>query len=104
LGLTTESQARGFVETAFALAPENIEPPLTDTKPAVGTFQFPPLREVVVMQRIGYEPAAAGEFAKNIPYLSSQIENLHRWQSRVTWFDPRLIAQRIGFKGSQQGE
>ncbi|MCJ7544488.1 MAG: hypothetical protein MUP47_07995 [Phycisphaerae bacterium] len=101
LELGTEEQRQLFVDAAFALVPQNIEPPFPTSPPATGLVPLPFLREVLVMERIGYEPPVASEYERTKRILAAQLETTSLWRSRMVWFAIPNIAQRVQFAPQQ---
>lgn len=101
LDLGTPDQKQLFMDAAFALVPENIEPPYPTSPPATGLAPLPFLREVLVMERIGYEPPVASEYAQRKRFLAAQFELVSLWRGRMTWFAIANIAQRVQFTSQQ---
>ncbi|MFA6135139.1 MAG: hypothetical protein WC869_14085 [Phycisphaerae bacterium] len=97
-GLELGNHARDFMDAAFALAPANPEPPYSDTPPAVGVAPLPSIKEVVVMQRIGYQPAVQKALGEAAPKLSSQLEENQRWLNRMQWFNYGNLVKRLDYK------
>jgi hypothetical protein len=98
LELPTEQEKQTFMDGAFALAPANVEPPYPTSPPEVGLVSLPALREVLVMQRIGYEPPVGGEYVQVKRLLAAQLENVGLWRSRVTWFSMPNIVRRLQYQ------
>jgi hypothetical protein len=92
-----------FMNAAFALAPVNIEPPYPSKPPTVGMVSIPFARQVLVMERTGYEPPVAGEYARLKGILAAQLEISDQWRSRVGWFGLPNIAQRLEYRPRQGG-
>lgn len=84
-----------LIESLFALAPKNVEPPYTGPA-AMGTAQFHPTREVLVVERIDFKPAVISEFNQTQGLAPMMIRN-ERWMFQVMWFNHDLVAQRTGF-------
>ncbi len=104
VALPTAAARKAFLQEAFKLAPENIESPYTDGKPitAIGVKSR---GEVVVAQRIGFEPAiqadyetAAGDMPSGKVEVMTALEAIGNWQARVNWFDYKNIVKRTDFK------
>jgi hypothetical protein len=67
----------------------------------VGRAALPALREVAVIERIGYEPAVTGEYAQLKGILAAQLEAVGLWRSRVAWFAMSSIARRLQYQPRQ---
>ena len=104
VALPSEESREAFLNQAFGLAPENVEPPYTDGKP-MATIGVKSRAEVLVAQRIGFAPAVGSEYetaADDTPSgkedLMAALVAVGNWQARVSWFDYKKIAERTGFK------
>jgi hypothetical protein len=103
LDLKNTGDVQTFMDAAFALAPAHIEPPYPSKPPMVGTASIPFAREVLVMERLGYDPPVAGEYARVKGILAAQLELTDQWRSRVGWFSVPNIAQRLEYRTRQGG-
>ncbi len=97
LELASSNQKQTFMDAAFTLVPEEVEPPYPSSPPATGLVALPLLRQVVVMERMDYEPPVASEYAQAKPVLAGQLEAVGLWRGRVTWFALSSIARRARF-------
>ena len=87
-----------FIEAAFTLAPEKVEPPYPKEPPAVGLAPSPATRQVFVMERVDYVPAVGGLFQQQLGGLVQQQDMLRRWQARRVWFSYQGTAERIDYR------
>jgi hypothetical protein len=87
-----------FIEAAFALAPENVEPPYAKEPPAVGLAPSPATRQVFVIERVDYVPAVGSLFQEQLGNLVRQQDMLRRWQARRVWFSHQGVAERIDYR------
>jgi hypothetical protein len=90
-----------FMDAAFALVPSNVEPPYPTSPPATGVVPLPFIRQVLVIERAGYEPPVVGEYVKAKEILAAQLEMSSLWRSRITWFSLPAITQRLEFRSSR---
>jgi hypothetical protein len=102
LELPTVEAKQAFMDAAFALAPANVEPPYPTSPPAVGLAELPAAREVLVMERIGYEPPVAKEYGEIKRLLAAQLEAVGLWRNRVSWFAMSNIARRLQYQPRQR--
>ena len=102
-----ETVRRAFLQEAFTLAPENVDPPYTDDKPitAIGVESR---AEVVVAQRIGFEPAVLANYetpTDDMPSgkveIMTALEAVRNWQVMVNWFNYKNIVDRTDFEVRQ---
>ena len=87
--------SREFIEKAFELVPDDPEPPHAGTPAAVI-----PLRrkhEVVLAQRVGYEPAVESEFREGALALVRTLLIQRRRTTLFSWFSGPAVARRVGF-------
>lgn len=98
LEIQSPDQKQLFMDAAFALAPANVEPPYPSSPPATGILPMPFLGQVLVMERIGYTPVVAAEYAQAKPILAAQTELIGLWRSRMAWFGKASIVQRLEYK------
>ncbi len=98
-----ESIRNTFLETAFALAPQNVEPPYPPAT-TVGTFSVPAKRQALVMKRTGYKPLVQSEFDEKYgPGIFN--ERLRQTASAsYSWFLARAIQARTGYQGPQASD
>ena len=99
-----EATRESFVEAAFALVPENVEPPYPDQK-VLATIPVTARAEVLVVERIGFAPAVQADYespGEDRPSGRSEIlaalEALRNYQEMVDWFAIDQIIERIEFK------
>ncbi len=96
--LTSPELMKSFMDAAFALAPDIIEPPYPDSPRATGVLRLPSMGRVLVMERTDFKPAVIGEYAKARATLAAQAELNRIWQYRILWFGVNGIAQRLGWR------
>jgi hypothetical protein len=107
LNLPSAEIMQAFMDAAFALVPSDIEPPYPSWPPTTGVAPLPFVRQVLVMERTGYEPPVVGEYARVRGILATQLELTSMWRHRVVWFSFPRIEQRLAFyssRGAPPGE
>jgi len=87
-----------FVNTAFSLVPEDVEPPYDDEKSPVVAISLPAKKEVLVLQREAFSPAVIGEFESQRLDMISALNQIRSWQIRKEWFGYENIKRRLGFQ------
>jgi len=88
---------REFIRAAFELVPENPDGPHGDRPTKVVALYRQ--RKVVLIQRIGYEPALAQEFENlGVLMLAPLLTGQRVQQEALTWFRGDNIVRRVGYK------
>jgi len=95
LELPSSPTRQAFMDAAFALAPENVEPPYPQSSPATGVVQLPFTRQAVVMERIGYQPAVISQYLRAKPLLAVKLEFNTIWRHRMLWFNINAVMMRM---------
>jgi len=104
-GLEAPAEApRAFLmERAFSLVPQQVEPPYDKGPPAVAAASVPARKEAVVLERVGYRPAVAGEFENpgegqlGRTRIAVALMTIRRWRAARTYFAYENVARRVGF-------
>ena len=97
-----------LLSEAFSLVPENVEPipgdkPYPEKPYAVVSIELPARKEVLVLQRVDYRPAVAGEYEETGRQMLPQlIRTVRAWQMRETWFRLSSVEKRVAFTMVQQ--
>jgi len=85
-----------FIEKAFSLVPDDPDKPATD-KPAT-VVELYRQHKVMLIQRIGYEPAKKEDFDQVGASLVASLTMMTRWREQVfQWFLAENVAKRVGF-------
>ncbi len=94
-----DDHRRQVMEAVFdiALAPENVAPPQADKPVAVGIIPIARTREVLVIQRIGYEPPAKDEYETKRAELAALLNEIRRFKVAESWFRFDNIRKRTGY-------
>jgi len=87
-----------IMAAAFALAPEKVEPPYPDKPVRVRVIAIAPSREVLVVERIGYEPPARDEYAAVRARLAMRLRSSDRIEASVAFFKLENIKKRTGYQ------
>ena len=94
-----EGPAEAFMKVAFSLVPADVEKPFADPKPAVARFPVPSKRQVLLMQRIGYEPGLISEFENTeSARIAKDWVARRRWLALQEWFSLKRIKGRTAFQ------
>jgi len=87
----------GFLDQAFKLVPPQPEG-WSNPGPAA-VVDLPRQRKVMVIQRIGYEPASEQEFREmGISRVVELLQGRQELASMSSWVNPKSIQQRVGFQ------
>ena len=96
--LPTEPLRAYFIEKAFSVSPEDVEPPYDKTMPAVTTVAVPASRRIFVLQRDDYSPPVISEFQDQAAAgLARVLAEMRHRRIRDAWFNFRNIMGRVGF-------
>ena len=88
-----------FLAKAFALAPKSPADPVS-LAPAAGVVPMHRQREVLLIQRIGYEPPIEDEFRNEGFYEASfLIRRLRYDRDMMNWFASQNVRNRMQFQG-----
>ncbi len=96
---------QALMERVFALAPKDVEKPESAGAPIVVTAPF--AREVLVLQRVGYEPAYRNEYVEGgRGMLAGAILEMREYDAQRAWFAFRGVTERVGYveRIPEQGE
>jgi hypothetical protein len=107
LQLPTNDLKRKFMETAFGLAPADVEPaegwpPYPEKSYALAKLEIPATREVMVFQREGYRPVVEPTFRKGVTDLGRTLVAIDQWQVQDAWFDYDSIVSRVDWKPEER--
>jgi len=105
-GLEAQDQAlrEYIINKAFSVAPKNVEPPYPQDPPAVALVAVPALRQVAVIQRVGFVPAVASQFDDATEGQIGRAEitrfltGARNYQAMREFFTFGSIARRMGFR------
>jgi hypothetical protein len=92
-----ERHRREMMAAAFELAPEDIAPPYPPTPVRVKRVGAASSGEVLLMERIGYEPPARDEFEAQRGQLAARLQQAAGQLSSVLWFRLDEVKKRTGF-------
>ena len=97
--VTTLQARKLFVDRVFEMVPDDIEKPVVDDgKGPVITVAVPQARAYYVIQRVGYVPAVAADFAAAKSRLADQAVQNNAWDSRDNFFKLANIVRRTGYE------
>ena len=82
----------------FELVPPDVEPPYPQEPLAVKTVLLPPIKEIIVVQRIAYEPSLAGRYEQARRQIEAALLAMRRWETMNRWFNLQNIEKRLGVK------
>ncbi|MHC4294202.1 MAG: hypothetical protein ACYSTL_01305 [Planctomycetota bacterium] len=106
--LASEELRKRFVETAFSLAPEDVEPkeggdPYPQTTPALGIVEAPATREVLVLERANFHPVVMSDYEqRGRERVVMWLRMLRSWEIRKTWFGQGDVEKRAAFEASRR--
>ena len=86
------------IESVFAMAPEDVEPPYADRPLAVKVIPLPEVAVVLVVQRIDYEPVVQSMFHQTRAGLEATLMAQRRFQTIQVWFRLENIVRRLGYR------
>ncbi len=92
-----------FLDEAFALRPDDVEPPYpAPTK--VSMVQLPMTRSVVVLQRNDYVPAILGQYEQARAVWARQYMMANYYDDVQAWFSTKFTVERLDFKWKKADE
>ncbi len=103
----TDELRKHFLEAAFSLVPEDVEPkpgdePYPQTPPALTSVELPASHEVLILQRVGYHPAVAVDYEKTgRTEFTWVLKSLRDWEARIAWFGWEDVETRSGFERAE---
>lgn len=89
---------RKLIEQVFKLIPENIEPPYSNTPPAMTVLYIPALRATAVVQRVDYEPAYDDKYQAAREDLAKELMRATRGSTVQYWFNKATMVERLNYE------
>ena len=91
------------IEAAFTLAPKNVTPPYKDGYRTT-TCELQAMRQVVVMERIGFYPVVVTELRspQGLSQLAKQVAETRDFQTQQAWCSLDNIKARVKFEEARR--